>query len=72
MIFVNVYYFTINWKKSAETLIEQNPPVIERIATPTPDYVIHELCAKIPDFKLAWDEDALKPEEFEKNTSSSS
>ena len=56
---------TINWKNSAETLLEQNKPVIERIDTPTPDYVIDELCSKIPDFKLAWDENSIKPEDFE-------
>lgn len=56
---------TINWKNSADTLIEQDPPVVERINTPSPDYVIDELCTKIPDFKLAWEEDGLKPEEFE-------
>jgi transaldolase len=55
---------TINWKNSADQLLEQNPPVIERIKSQTPDYVLDELCAKIPDFKLAWEEDALNPEEF--------
>lgn len=58
-------HITINWKNSADTLIKQNPPVVERINSPTPDYVIDELYTKIPDFKLAWEEDGLKPEEFE-------
>lgn len=56
---------TINWKNSADMLLEQDLPAVERIDTPTPDYVIDELCNKIPDFKLAWEEDGLSVEEFE-------
>jgi len=58
-------HVTINWKNSADALIEKNDPVIERINNPIPGYVIDELIAKIPDFSLAWEENGLKVEEFE-------
>lgn len=58
-------HVTMNWKDSVESLIGKNPPVIERIATPVPEYVIDELLSKIPDFRLAWEVGALAPEEFE-------
>ena len=56
---------TINWKNMAETLIAQNTPVIERINTPTPEYIVRELLEKIPDFRLAWENNALQVDEFE-------
>ncbi len=57
-------HITINWKGTAQVLEEDNPAVIERMGTPTPDYVIDELLS-IPDFRLAWEEEALSVEEFE-------
>ena len=58
-------HITINWKNTAERLIELDGPVIERIGTPTPDYVIQELTEKVPGFSCAWQEDGLEVEEFE-------
>ena len=58
-------HITINWKNTAETLIQLDGPVIERIDTPTPDYVIRELTDALPDFSRAWEEDALEVDEFE-------
>ncbi|MBN2861070.1 MAG: hypothetical protein JXK93_12460 [Sphaerochaetaceae bacterium] len=58
-------HITINWKNTADRLIELDGPVIERIDTPTPDYVIQELTDKIPDFSRAWQEDGIEVDEFE-------
>ncbi len=58
-------HITINWKNSADTLIEADGPVIERINNPIPEYVLEELLAKIPDFRSAWEEDGLSVKEFE-------
>jgi transaldolase len=58
-------HITINWKGTAETLIEKNPPVVHRMGTPAPQYVIDELLEKIPDFRKAYREDGLSIDEFE-------
>jgi transaldolase len=39
---------TINWKGTADTLIEENPPVMERLLNPVPDYVTEELWKNCP------------------------
>ncbi|MFP4550763.1 MAG: transaldolase family protein [Spirochaetales bacterium] len=52
-------HVTINWKGTADRLIEEDPPVVHRLWTETPESVIEELRAKIPDFALAYDEGAL-------------
>jgi transaldolase len=56
---------TINWEGTADCLIEQNPPVIERIFNPVSSYVVDELMEKLPDFRRGYLEDGLTPEEFE-------
>ena len=56
---------TINWEGTADKLLEQDPPVVERLFNPVPGYVIEELCAKLPDFRRGWLEDGLGVEEFE-------
>ena len=56
---------TINWGGSADKLIEQNPPVVQRFQCPAPQSVIDKLCEKIPDFKKAYEINGLKPEEYE-------
>ena len=71
----NLYHFTamvgsemninINWKGTADKLIELDLPVVYRMDTPTPQYVIDELLEKIPDFKKAYLEDELSVDEFE-------
>lgn len=58
-------HITINWKGTADKLIEMNPPVVYRMETPAPQYVIDELLEKIPDFRKAYMEDDLSFEEFE-------
>lgn len=56
---------TINWKGTADKLLEMDPPVVERIHTPTPDYVVEELLEKLPDFRRGYEEGGIKPEEYE-------
>jgi len=56
-------HITINWKGTADKLIETNPPVVCRIDTPAPRHVINEL-EEIPDFRKAYLEDGLTIEEF--------
>jgi len=58
-------HITINWKGTADKLIELDPPVVYRMFNPAPEYVVNELLEKLPDFKKAYLEDGLKVEEFE-------
>jgi transaldolase len=57
-------HITINWKGTADRLIESDPPVVFRMFNPAPQYVIEELIDKIPDFKKAYYEDGLAVEEY--------
>ena len=57
-------HITINWKGTADRLIESNPPVIYRIDTPAPQHIIDELMEKIPDFQKAYTDEGLTVEEF--------
>jgi transaldolase len=56
---------TINWKGTADALIEQDPPVIQRFLQPTPESVLDELLEKVEDFRRAYLINAIKPEEYE-------
>lgn len=56
---------TINWKGTADMLIEQNPPVVQRFLQPTPESVIDELLEKVEDYRRAYLINAIKPEEYE-------
>ena len=58
-------HIAINWS-TAEELIEADGPVEPRIDVETPQVVLDELCEKLPDFRKAFSEDGLSPEEFEK------
>ena len=58
-------HITINWKGSADKLIEADPPVAYRMFNPAPQKVIDELLEKVPVFKEAYLEDGLTLEEFE-------
>ena len=57
-------HVTINWKGTADRLIEQDPPVVPRMDSPAPRRVVDELLEKIPDFRRAYQEDGLRREEF--------
>ena len=56
---------TINWKGTADLLIEQNPPVVQRFLRPTPDSVIDTLIEKVEDYRKGYFVNGLKPEEYE-------
>lgn len=56
---------TINWGGSADKLIEQDQPVVQRFLGPTPPAVTDALCERIPEFRKAWEVRGLKPEEYE-------
>lgn len=56
---------TINWKGTAETLIENNPVVVPRFTMPSSEKVIDELLEKIPDFRKAYLYNEIDPEEYE-------
>lgn len=56
---------TINWKGTADILIEQNPDVVHRFFNPVPPLVIDELLEKLPDFRRGWDPKGLTVEEYE-------
>jgi len=55
---------TINWQGTADTLIEQNPPVVYRLFNPVEQKVIDELMEKLPDFKRGYLEDGLSVEDY--------
>jgi transaldolase len=56
-------HITINWR-DVEELLRLDGPVVKRMDTPTPQEVVDELCAKLPNFRRAYFEDAMNPEEF--------
>ena len=57
-------HVTINWS-TAEELIDLDGPVVPRIDTPTPQEVIEELSHKLPNFRRAFYENAIRAEEFD-------
>lgn len=56
---------TINWKGTADRLIETDPVVIDRFHAPVSPAVIEELTEKVPDFEKAYFAHKIKPEEYE-------
>mgnify|MGYP000909218932 CR=1 FL=1 len=56
---------TINWKGTADKLLEQNPDVVHRFFNPVPPLVIDELLEKLIDFRRGWDPTALSLDEYE-------
>lgn len=56
---------TINWGGTADKLIEQDPPVMQRFLSLVPPAVTDTLCEKIPEFRKAYEVKGLKPEEYE-------
>lgn len=56
---------TINWVGTADKLIEQNNPVVQRFWMPTPDAVVEELIEKIPDYKRGYFVHEIQPSEYE-------
>lgn len=56
---------TINWKGTADKLLEQDPAVVQRFAMPIPQSVIDELTEKVDEFRRAYYVNAITEEEFE-------
>lgn len=56
---------TINWKGTADKLLEQDLPVVNVFDRETPHYVVDELVGKIPDFRKAYFTHALSAEDYE-------
>ncbi len=56
---------TMNWVGHAEELIKLDQPVVSRFFNPVQEQVLDELLAKAPQFKQAYMEDGLEPEEYE-------
>lgn len=59
-------HITINWSPTAEEIIASDPPVIYRLETPTPPFVLDELLTKVPTFRTAYEESAIGADDFEK------
>lgn len=55
---------TINWKGTAEELLNIDPPVVSRFDCPIPASVIDALCT-IPEFRKAYYPEGLAPSEYE-------
>lgn len=56
---------TINWKGTADKLIERNGPVTDVFNAPISYQAIDELIAKLPGFAKAWTPGSLKMEDYE-------
>ena len=56
---------TINWKGTADTLLEQNPAVVSRFFNPVAADVVDALLEKIPDFSKAYSMNGIAVEEYE-------
>lgn len=56
---------TINWKGTAEVLLEQNPMVIEQFQRPISQAAVDELCTKLPDFVKGYFVEAIQPKDYE-------
>ncbi len=56
---------TINWDGTADKLIEQDPPVVQRFLAPVPCSVEDELLEKVDEFRRAYMTYAITPEEYE-------
>jgi len=56
---------TINWKGTAEELIKQDLPVVDRFHVSTSDSVLDELLEKVDEFSRGWKINGLVPDEYE-------
>lgn len=56
---------TINWEGTAEVLIQQDPPVVQRFLQPTPFSVIDELLEKVDDYRRGYLVNAITADEYE-------
>ena len=56
---------TINWKGTADKLIEEDPAVVQRFAAAIPQTVIDELSEKVDEFRRAYYIHGITEEEYE-------
>lgn len=56
---------TINWSGTADALIQQDAPVVQRFLAPTPYSVVDELTEKLEDYRKAYYLNAISSEEYE-------
>ena len=56
---------TINWKGTADKLLEADPVVIDRFSAPVSLSVVDELVTKLPDFEKAYFSGRITAEEYE-------
>lgn len=56
---------TINWKGTADQLIQLDLPVVQRFLQPTPFSVVDELLEKIEDYRKGYLVNAITQEEYE-------
>jgi transaldolase len=56
---------TINWKGTADKLIEEDPAVVQRFASAIPRTVIDELSEKVDEFRRAYYIHGITEEEYE-------
>lgn len=56
---------TINWEGTADQLIDQNPPVVQRFLAPTPYSVEDELLDKLEDYRRGYMVNGITEEEYE-------
>lgn len=56
---------TINWNGTADALIEQDPPVVQRFMMPIPHSVEDELLDKVDEFRRAYLVNGITPAEYE-------
>jgi transaldolase len=58
------YQVTLN-PDTIETLVTRDEPVIQRFKTACDQRQVELLCHHLPNFRCAWEDDGLRPEEFE-------
>ncbi len=56
---------TINWNGTADKLIEQNNPVVDRYNVHSQEGVVDELLEKMEDYRRCWYVNGLEPSEYE-------
>lgn len=57
-------HVTINWNGAADRLLENDPPVVDRMDCAVPEQYLEELLFNVPDFERAYRSDGLTVDEF--------
>jgi len=56
---------TINWSGTVDKLLKEDPPVVERLFNPVPEYVVEELSEKFPDYLKGYLEGGISSSEYD-------